>query len=157
MLLMTAMADYLLEPADVQAAAKDAYDAAYSNFVGITSDSAKVLAKDLTDAVNAYKAGQDGDKFALSFSDGEGLYTLERYENVCITVSNAFGKSWTDDGDGIIELTADNYDFVISCDGLHIEGSIALTVRGRHRPEVILNAYNWRVCFMMPARLTCPM
>lgn len=127
MLLMTAMADYLLEPADVQAAAKEAYEAAYNNFVGITSDSAKVLAKDLTDAVNAYKAGQDGDKFALSFSDGEGLYTLERYENVRITVSNAFGKSWTDDGDGIIELTADNYDFLISCDGLYIEGSVALT------------------------------
>ncbi|MBQ8830152.1 MAG: PQQ-binding-like beta-propeller repeat protein [Oscillospiraceae bacterium] len=140
-LLMTAMADYLLEPADVQAAAKSAYDAAYNNFVGITSDSAKVLAKDLTDAVSAYKAGQDGEKFAVSFSDGTDLYTAERYEGISITVNNAYGKSWTDDGDGVVELTADNYDFAIVHNGLHIEGSFALTENAT--VTAALPAENW--------------
>ena len=43
--LMTAMADFLLKEPDVQAAARDAYDTAYIQFVGIDSKSAAVLAK----------------------------------------------------------------------------------------------------------------
>ena len=55
MMLMTAMADYLLEEPDVQAAAKAAYDTACMRFVGASDKDAAAYAEDLIDAVAAYK------------------------------------------------------------------------------------------------------
>lgn len=127
MLLMTAMADYLLEEPDVQAAAKTEYDEALEQFVGITSDSAKVLAKDITDAVNNYKASLSGTAYAVTFTDGSKIYTSANYPGVTITAVNEYGKSWTETTDGVLSLPKGSYNFALSCDGLRVEGSVKVS------------------------------
>ena len=59
-LLMTAMADYQKEDADVQAAAAAEYETACTQFVGIGTSSAETLAKKLSDAMTAYKDSLSG-------------------------------------------------------------------------------------------------
>lgn len=113
--LMTAMADYQKKAEDVQAAAKDAYDTAFTQFVALDGDSAGVLADELNEAVRVYESAQSGNKFAVTFSGNAGAE---------ITVKNTYGKVWTDEGDGVIDLPAGDYSFEISKDGLHAEGNI---------------------------------
>ena len=124
MQLMTAMADYLLEDADVQKAAKAAYDTACAGFVGITSEAASACAGDLTKAVAAYKASIAGSTFRVGFSG----FTEAAYPGISITAENLHGKIWSDDGDGVLTLPTGTYTFRISWDGLHVEGR--LTVDG---------------------------
>ena len=68
MKLMTAMADYLLEPFDVRAAAKEAYDAACTRFVGASNQEATDLAENLTEAITSYRATVTGSTHNVSFS-----------------------------------------------------------------------------------------
>ena len=116
--LMTAMADYQKKAEDVQAAAKSAYDTAFNQFVGLDSESASVLAQNLNKAMNDYESAQNGTKYAVTFSGNAGAE---------ITVKNAYGKVWTDDGDGVINLPKGDYYFVISRDGIHAEGNISIS------------------------------
>lgn len=120
--LMTAMAEYQNKDADVKAAAKEAYEAAATQFVGLDSDSAALLADELNEAVLAYEAIQSGPQHQVNFTDGSNNYV-----EASITVENAYGKTWSDDGDGIMALPAGTYDFCISQDGLWAEGSINVT------------------------------
>ena len=120
--LMTAMADYQLKGSDVQAAAKDAYDTAYSQFVGIDSDSAALLAKNLNNAISDYEQSQTGARYKVTFTDGSNVHS-----GVAISAENAYGKVWTDDGDGILELPVGNYVFKVSQNGLQVSGSIVVS------------------------------
>ena len=120
--LMTAMADYRLKEADVQAAAKSAYDMAYSQFVGIDSSSAAVLAEDLIDAVAEYEAVQSGTHYDVTFRGGKGVHT-----DTLITAENAYGKVWEETEDGILELPAGSYTFRVSRDGLAVSGTLDVT------------------------------
>ena len=115
--LMTAMAVYKTKDADVKAAAKDAYDQAYSQFVGLDSDSAAVLAKALNDAMANYENIQAGTKYEVAFKDG-----TSNHSDVSITVTNDYGKTWTDDGDGVLNLPVGDYAFCVNKDGLWAEG-----------------------------------
>lgn len=122
MQLMTAMADYKEKAADVQAAAKEAYDTAYAQFVGLDSASAAVLAEALNSAVSNYESSQSGQQNLVTFTDGNTIYT-----NTSITVTNAYGKEWVDDGDGQMELPSGDYTFIIRQDGLSVEGPISVS------------------------------
>lgn len=120
--LMTAMAEYKQKAADVQAAAKAAYDTAYAQFVGIDSESAVVLADALNTAVSEYENAQTGTQYRVTFTDGTNTHT-----DVSIAVENAYGKTWTDDGDGVLELPAGDYTFCINRDGLWVDGQISIS------------------------------
>ncbi|MBQ8236671.1 MAG: cadherin-like beta sandwich domain-containing protein [Oscillospiraceae bacterium] len=120
--LMTAMAEYQRRDADVQAAAWEAYDTAYSQFVGIDSASAAVLAENLNTAISDYENAQSGTQYKVTFSDGSNVYS-----GVSITAENPYGKVWTDDGDGVLELPAGDYTFCVSHNGLYAQGSITVT------------------------------
>ena len=120
--LMTVMATYKQKTADVQAAAKEAYDTAYSQFVGLDSGSATSLAIALEQAIGDYEENQAGQKHKITFSDGQNPYT-----DATITAENPYGKVWEDDGDGVLELPCDNYTFRVSRDGLGVNGRIEVT------------------------------
>ena len=120
--LMTAMAEYRRKDADVQAAAREAYDTACSQFVGIGSASAAALAQNLNAAVSDYENAQAGARFAVTFTDGSGVHS-----GVSITAENPYGKVWTDDGDSVLELPAGDYTFCVSRNGLYVQGGITVT------------------------------
>lgn len=44
-----------------------------------------------------------------------------------ITARNPYGRSWTDDGDGGLELPVGRYDFCVEHDGLRVEGSVVVS------------------------------
>lgn len=119
--LMTAMADYKLKSPDVQAAAKEAYDTACAQFVGISSESAAFLADALNAAMSAYEDTQNGEGKQVTFTDGTAAFA-----GADITMRNAYGKEWSDDGDGILEVPADTYTFRLHQDGLWAEGEITV-------------------------------
>lgn len=125
--LMTAMADYREKDADVRNAAKEAYQAAYSAFVGATSDNARTLAAELNQAVSDYENALKGTKYTVSFTDGSKAYSEENYQNVTISAENAYGKVWADDGDGKLELPAGSYTFTVEQDGLRICADVEVT------------------------------
>ena len=120
--LMTIMATYKQKTADVQAAAKEAYDMAYSQFVGLDSSSATSLAIRLEQAIADYEKIQNGQTYKITFSDGQNPYA-----GAAITVENPYGKVWEDDGDGVLELPTDTYTFRVSQNGLGVNGRIAVT------------------------------
>ena len=143
--LMTAMADYLLEEDDVKAAAKAEYDTAQEQFVGIGSDSAATLAKNLTDKVSEYKTALNGTKYSITFQNQSAVINGAE-----ITVKNAYGRVWSDDNkDGIIEVPAGTYEFHIEQAGNQVEGSIsvsgALTVNTAISSEDWLNTESFRL------------
>lgn len=117
--LMKAMADYSTKEADVKNAAKEAYEMAYKQFSGIEDESAQVLADQLNKAVSDYENNLTAGSAAVTFSDG-----ISTYAGISIEVWNAYGKTWTDEGEGIVELPAGTYHFCISQDGLAVEGTV---------------------------------
>lgn len=127
LLLMTAMADYIEKADDVQKAAKAEYDTAKEYFVGCSSDDARTLAYDLNTAVSAYEGTINGTHHTISFTDGSNVYSEANYPGVTINVENAYGKVWTDDGDGMIDLPVGNYSFCVEQSGLRVEGSVAVS------------------------------
>jgi len=117
--LMTAMADYQTKPEDVRNAAKIHYQTACDQFVGLSGESAQVLADNLNNAILEYEESQNGDVFAVTFMDTEGAYS-----DTEIVAVNSAEKTWTDDGDGVLELPEGKYSFRIRKDGLSVSGSI---------------------------------
>ena len=141
LLLMTAMAEYLQKEEDVRKAAKAEYDTAKQNFVGCSSDDAKMLANDLNTAVQNYEASLVGTQYAVSFTDGSKVYSSSNYPGVTITAENPYGKVWTDNGDGNLELTAGEYTFCVEQNGLRVKGSV--TVSGNQTVTVELPNDLW--------------
>jgi len=124
--LMTAMADYLLEDPDVQAAAKNAYDTACSRFVGISDDEAAKLCRDLQEAIEAYKVSLAVSGTVI-FKNGEKVYSQMNFAGVEIQLKNAYGKSYKDDdGDGSVTVPQGEYQFTISLNGNHIQGAVTV-------------------------------
>jgi len=124
-LLMTAMADYLEEDSDVQKAAKAEYQETRKQFAGLGSDSAKTLAKSLTDAVNNYKAIVGGQTYEIRFTDQGKDYSGD---NVTITAKNTYGKQWSDeDHDGKLSLPYGSYTFCVRQNGYAVSGDITVS------------------------------
>ena len=113
--LMKAMAEYRLKAADTQAAAKQAFDTAKSQFVGIDSNSAATLAKNLEEAMASYEASLAGKYYRVSFPS---------VGDAAITASNPYGKVWNHTENGLLELPAGDYTVRIQRDGLWAEGAI---------------------------------
>ena len=125
--LMRAMADYRQKSSDVQAAARDEYNSARELFVGVSSESAKTLADSLNQAVRDYESALSGEKFRVTFTDGADNYSETNYPGVSVTAENAYGKQWTDDGDGILQLPAGSYTFRVEQEGLSFGGSLTVS------------------------------
>ena len=122
-ILMTVMADYQKKDSDVQAAAKDAYDKACEEFVGIDDASAKTLAEDLETAISNYEAIQNADPEVVMFKDGTASL-----QDAVITAENLYGKVWTDeDQDGTMYLPKGTYAFHVEKDGVHVDGQLEVT------------------------------
>ena len=134
--LMTAMAEYKEKPSDVQAAAKEEYETASQQFVGIDSSSAAVLADDLNQAMSDYENSQAGATYPVSFTDGKNLHT-----GVSVTATNSYGKTWEESENGILNLPAGDYSFCIGKDGLKVEGS--MTVSGEMAVTAALPTELW--------------
>ena len=127
LLLMTAMADYLEKEEDVRKAAKTEYDTAKKNFVGASFDDARMLAYHLNAAVLEYEKTLSGVKYAVSFNDGNRVYSASNFPGVTITAENPYGKIWSDEGDGKLELPVGNYVFKVSQNGLQVSGTIVVS------------------------------
>ena len=141
LLLMTAMADYLEKEEDVRKAAKAEYDTAKQHFVGCSSDDAKMLASDLNKAIQNYESALAGTKYTVSFTDGSKAYSASNYHGVTVVAENPYGKVWTDEGDGVLELPAGEYTFCVEQDGLRVEGPV--TVSGNQTVTVELPSDLW--------------
>ena len=141
LLLMTAMADYQQKDEDVRLAAKAEYDTAKQNFVGCSSDDAKTLAHDLNAAMREYEQTLNGTKYTVTFTDGKKVYSSANYPGVTITAENPYGKIWTDDGDGKLQLPMGSYRFCVEQSGLRVEGSIVVTAAASF--EVKLPSQQW--------------
>lgn len=124
--LMTAMADYRRKAPDVQAAAREAYADAQKQFVGVADDSAALLAKRLNQAVADYEAILAGQTYSLTFRDGTKVCSEENFPGIVLTAENAYGKLWTDDGDGVLSLPKGEYTFTVSHDGNRAKGQVTL-------------------------------
>ena len=127
LLLMTAMAEYLQKNEDVRKAAKTEYDTAKKNFVGASTDDARMLAYDLNSAVREYEETLSGTHYSVRFTDGSKVYSVSNFPGVTITAENPYGKLWLDEGDGKLELPVGNYVFKVSQNGLQVSGSIVVT------------------------------
>ena len=127
LLLMTAMADYLEKDEDVRKAAKTEYDAAKKNFVGASTDDARMLAYELKEAVREYEQIIGGTQYTVSFTDGSKVYSSSNYPGVTITAENPYGKVWTDEGDGQLALPTGNYVFRVAQNGLQVSGSVVVS------------------------------
>ena len=125
--LMRAMADYKKKDSDVQAAAKKEYGTARDLFVGINGESAKTLAANLNDAVKNYENSLTGQRYPVRFTDGSAAYSDDNYPGVSVTAGNAYGKQWTDDGDGVLELPKGDYTFCVEQTGLRFTGKITVS------------------------------
>lgn len=141
LLLMTAMADYLEKQEDVRKAAKTEYDTAKQHFVGVSHEDAKMLASDLNKAIQNYEAALAGTKYAIRFTDGSKAYSASNYPGVSLVAENPYGKVWTDEGDGTLELTAGEYTFCVEQNGLRVEGPV--TVSGNQTVTVELPDDLW--------------
>ena len=130
MALMTQMAEYQLKDADVQKAAKQAYDNAKAVFVDVDDDSALTLAITLEKAMKEYEDVQSGPQHKVRFVDSTGnLYQNKKdsYPDVAIAAVNQYGKIWQDDGDGILDLPAGTYTFTINQNGLGVSCVAAIS------------------------------
>ena len=149
LLLMTAMADYAEKPEDVRLAAKEAYDTALAQFVGCSSEDAKMLANDINRAVRDYETNINGEKYTITFSDGKKEYSLANFPNIIITAQNPYGKVWAARGDGKLKLPVGRYDFCVEQNGFRVEGVIVVsgeqTVQVQLPKELWLNLDTFRL------------
>lgn len=140
--LIKVMADYLEEEKDVQAAAKAEYDAATSGYAAADDETAVQLASAISAAIDSYKAELNGDKFKVTFSDGEKNYSAANYQEIEVTAVNRYGKSFfDDDGDGVLSLVKGEYTFCVSQKYNRIEGKI--TVSGDRMVTSVLPSGDW--------------
>lgn len=101
--------------------------------MGINGESAKTLAASLNDAVKNYENSLNGQRYPVRFTDGSAAYSDANYPGVSITAENAYGKQWTDDGDGVLELPKGDYTFRVEQAGLRFGGKSRSAPPGRCR------------------------
>ena len=88
--LMQVTADYLDKPADVQAAAKTAYDEVLAAYPGGTENEAAALAAKLSSAIQSYEDGLTKDLHNVSVTTSD--------ENCVITALNEYGREFAASG-----------------------------------------------------------
>ena len=116
--LIRTMADYLCEDADVRAYAKDAYDEALRQFVGISDETASACAAQITAKIGEYKNSL-GSTTPVTFS-GMGA-------GCTITAVSEYGKTYDDTGhSGTLNLPNGSYDFTVQKGALRVSGTISV-------------------------------
>ena len=132
--LMQVMADYLEEDSDVQNAAADEYQAAVSDYLGVTSESAQSYAAAITAKINAYKAGQNT-QYTVTFSGYSG-------SSYTVSATNDYGKQFADaNHTGTLQLPADGYTFYVRQGNRMVSGKI--TVSGAMTVNASLPTGDW--------------
>ena len=121
--LIAAMADYRLEEADVQLAAKAAYDAACAGYVTADDPAASSLYTALQNAVSQYKQTLDGQKYSVTFSDQNSVWT----SGDTLYAQNQYGRVYQDeDKDGTLLLPAGSYTFTMQAKAGGVTGSVTV-------------------------------
>ena len=116
--LIRTMADYLCEEADVRAYAKDAYDAALRQFVGISDEKASSCATQITAKIGEYKTSL-GSTTSVTFSGTD--------EDCTITAVSTYGKVYDDtEHPGTLNLPDGSYDFTVQKGALRVSGKISV-------------------------------
>lgn len=116
--LIRTMADYLCEDADVRAYAKDVYDAALQQLVGISDEKASTCVAQIKDKIEAYKNSL-GRTTPVTFS-GMGA-------GCTITAVSAYGKIYDDtEHSGTLDLPDGSYDFTVQRGALRVSGKISV-------------------------------
>ena len=116
--LIRTMADYLCEEADVRAYAKDVYDAALRQFVGISDEAASTCAAQITAKIGEYEASLRSTRL-VTFS-GMGA-------DCTITAVSAYGKTYDDtEHPGTLNLPDGSYDFTAQKGALRVSGTISV-------------------------------
>lgn len=116
--LIRTMADYLCEEADVRAYAKDAYDAALRQFVGISDENASTCAAQIKDKIEAYETSL-GNTTTVTFSGTD--------EGCTITAVSAYGKTYDDtEHPSTLNLPDGSYDFTVQKGALRVSGTISV-------------------------------
>ena len=116
--LIRTMADYLCEEADVRAYAKDVYDEALQQFVGISDENASTCAAQITAKIGEYEASLRSTTL-VTFS-GMGA-------DCTITAVSAYGKTYDDtEHPGTLNLPDGSYDFTAQKGALRVSGTISV-------------------------------
>lgn len=116
--LISTMADYLYEEADVRAYAKGAYDEALRQFVGISDETASTCAAQITAKIKEYEISLRSTT-PVTFS-GMGA-------DCTITAVSAYGKTYDDtEHPGTLNLPDGNYDFTVQKGALRVSGRISV-------------------------------
>lgn len=116
--LISTVADYLCEEADVRAYAKDAYDAALRQFVGISDEKASSCAVQITAKIGEYKTSL-GSTTSVTFSGTD--------EDCTITAVSTYGKVYHDtEHPGTLNLPDGSYDFTVQKGALRVSGKISV-------------------------------
>lgn len=132
--LMQVMADYLEEDSDVQNAAAKEYQAAVSDYLGVTSENAQSYAAAITAKINAYKAGQNT-QYTVTFSGYSG-------SSYTVSAANDYGKQFADaNHTGTLQLPAGGYTFYVRQGNRMVSGKI--TVSGAMTVNASLPTGDW--------------
>ena len=117
------MADYRLEEPDVQLAAKEAYEAACAGYGTADDTAALMLYTALHNAVEQYKQTLDGQKYNVTFSDRNSVWS----SGDTLYAENQYGRVYQDeDGDGTLSLPAGSYTFTMQARSSGVTGSITV-------------------------------
>ena len=136
--LIAAMADYKLEAADVQRAAKAEYDAACAKYCTASDADALELCTALQNAVKQYKDALDGTKYTVTFRDQSSVWT----RGDTLLAENQYGRVYEDtDKDGALSLSAGSYTFTMQTQTGGMTGSF--TVSGQSTVSVTFDTKNW--------------
>ena len=116
--LICTMADYLCEEADVRAYAKDVYDEALQQFVGISDENASTCAAQITAKIGEYETSLRSTMTVIFSGMGDGCK---------ITAVSAYGKIYDDtEHPGRLDLPDGSYDFTVQKGALRVSGKISV-------------------------------
>ena len=136
--LIAAMADYRLEEPDVQLAAKAAYDAACAGYVTADDPAALRLYTALQTAVDQYKQTLDGQKYSVTFSDRNSVWT----SGDTLYAQNQYGRVYQDEnGSGTLSLPAGSYTFTMQAQSGGVTGSV--TVPEQTAVSAVFDRTDW--------------
>ena len=136
--LIAAMADYRLEEPDVQLAAKVAYNAACAGYVTADDNAALSLYTALHNAVEQYKQTLDGQKYNVTFSDRNSVWS----SGDTLYAENQYGRVYQDEnGSGMLSLPAGSYTFTMQAQSGGVTGSV--TVPEQTSVTAVLDRTDW--------------
>ena len=116
--LICTMADYLCEEADVRAYAKDVYDEALRQLVGISDENASTCAAQITAKIGEYETSLRSTRTVIFSGMGDGCK---------ITAVSAYGKIYDDtEHPGTLALPDGSYDFTVQKGALRVSGKISV-------------------------------